>query len=264
MAIGVKILTRRLPAGEVVMMRFVFGLIVLQALASVRAISISHRRLPLLIARGATGGLAIYLYFLSIEHTTLSKAALLGNAYPLSAAVFGAMLLGERIRFSGVAALAGSAYGAWLVIDPGPGPLVAGDLFGVAAAAFSGLAIVTIRELRQTETPFTVYWYLCIAGSAIGGLSCLSSFVVPSASDWAWIVAMGAASTIAQLLTTYGFRYCGAGEGAVMAMSTTAFSGLAGWFLMGERLRASGLAGATLILLCACYLSARQPARAAQ
>lgn len=261
MAISVRFVTQAgVPAGEVVMIRFLMGLATLEALRAFRIIEISHRRWRALSGRGITGAFAILLYFLSIQHTTLTKATLLSNSYPVFATLLGVLALGERIRWSTLAAFVLSGLGMWLVAHPGSGWSI-GDGYGILGAATAGMAIVFIRHLRQTENPFSIFWYLCAYGSALGALTCLRGLVVPPSGVWLWVLAMGASSTAGQLLITYGFGYIPAGEGSLISMSTVAYSGLFAWFVLGERMPLSGLAGAAMILACAGYLALRPAGR---
>ncbi len=248
MAICVKFAARRIPSGELVMFRFLFGLLMVHVMQRAGLARVRHNRPALLLARGFVGALAIVLYFASIQHTTLVKASLLSNSYPVYAALFGAMLLRERLQAATVAAFLVSAAGVWLVVDPDFSSVAKGDLYGVLSGAVAGLAIVIIRELRRTESAFTVFWYLCVFGTAMGAVSCLWSFVWPDAREWGWILGAGAASTGGQLLITYGLRYTPAAEGSLISMSTVGYSGLFGWMFLGERLSAAGLAGAVLLL----------------
>lgn len=258
MAICVKYAARRIPSGELVMFRFLFGLVTVRAMCRLGLAKVRHDRPALLMARGFTGAMAILLYFASIQHTTLVKASLLSNSYPVYAALFASLLLRERLTASTLAAFAVSAAGIWMVVDPDFSSVNRGDLFGVLSGAVAGLAIVTIRELRRTESAFTVFWYLCVFGTTMGAVSCFWSFAWPAPRDWGWILGTGAASTAGQLLITYGLRYTPAAEGSLISMSTVGYSGLFGWVVMGERLSARGLIGAALLLGGAAFTAIRQ------
>lgn len=258
MAISVKYAAAALPAGEIVMFRFLMGLAVLQALSGGGLIRVNHQRRSMLIARGLTGALSISFYFASIKNTTLMKATLLSNAYPITTAVFGWLLLRERLSGPTLAAFAVALAGMWLVVDPQVGALVAGDLYGVASAVCAGLAIVTVRELRRTESAYTVFWYLCVFGALMGALSCAGTFRWPTSREWVWLLISGISSTAGQLVTTYGLKYAPAAEGALIAMSTVAYSGAFGWLFLGERMAAQGLAGALMVLAGAGFVAARQ------
>lgn len=257
MAIAVRFLTRAgIPAGELVMIRFSMGLAMLEALRIAGVINISHRRWRALWGRGITGALAILFYFLSIQYTTLTKATLLSNAYPVFAALMAVLALEEKIQWPTAISFALSGLGMWMVARPGPGWAV-GDGYGILGALTAGMAIVFIRHLRRTENPFSIFWYLCAFGSALGALTCVRNFVVPSGDLFVLILVMGITSTLGQLLITYGFGYIRAGEGSLISMSTVAYSGLFAWFFLGERLPVPGMIGAGLILACAAYLTLR-------
>ena len=258
MAICVKFAAQRIPSGELVMFRFLFGLATIYAMSALGLAQVRHDRPVLLMARGFTGALAILLYFASIQHTSLVKASLLSNSYPVYAALFGALLLRERPSAATIGAFVAAACGIWLVVDPDFSSVNPGDLFGVLSGAVAGLAIVIIRELRRTESAFTVFWYLCVFGTAMGAVSCFWSFVWPDSREWLWILGAGAASTGGQLLITYGFRYTPAAEGSLIAMSTVGYSGLFGWLFLKERLSPAGLPGAALLLGGAAFTAARQ------
>lgn len=263
MAVGVKLASERIPAGQIVMYRFLFGLAVLHVLAAMGFSRISHNKFRLQLMRGIAGGIAIVFYFISIEHTTLLKSTLLGNSYPVFAALFGMILLGERIKLQTVAVFLVSIIGVWLVVTSrteGAASqltnLANGDLFGIASGAVAGLAIVYIRQLRRTENSFSIFWYLCAVGVVLGAASCLfQPYVLPNLREWLLIGWIGLSSTAAQLLITYGFRYTPAAEGALIANSTVLYSGFAGWIFFGDRMTGWGLLGAALMFAGVVYLS---------
>jgi len=118
MAICVKFAAQRIPSGELVMFRFLFGLATIYAMSALGLAQVRHDRPVLLMARGFTGALAILLYFASIQHTSLVKASLLSNSYPVYAALFGALLLRERPSAATIGAFLAAACGIWLVVDP--------------------------------------------------------------------------------------------------------------------------------------------------
>lgn len=268
MAVGVKLASERIPAGQIVMYRFLFGLVVLHVLTGMGFSRINHNKFRLQLLRGIAGGIAIVFYFLSIEHTTLLKSTLLGNSYPVFAAIFGAILLGERVRLQTLAVFLVSIIGVWLVVSSHTqdaagqlANLALGDLYGIASGAVAGLAIVFIRQLRRTENSFSIFWYLCAVGAVLGALSCLfQPFVLPNSREWLLIGWVGLSSTAAQLLITYGFRYTPAAEGALIANSTVLYSGFAGWIFFGDRMTGWGLLGAALMFAGVVYLSTASPA----
>jgi drug/metabolite transporter (DMT)-like permease len=253
---------RPIPASEVVLARFGFGLLVLLPLHGRRGIDLFGRDRRRLLLRGIWGGFAVYFYFLSIQQTSLAHAQLLNYASIIFAPLFAWIFLKERVGTRASLAILVAVLGiALITLQTGAqGTLNTGDLFGLISGILAGASITEIRRLRQSETAWSVFFYLCLVGLPVALVACIiQPPVLPTFAGWSVLGMMGAASMGAQILLTYGYKYLRAAEGTLISMTQLLYNSVAGGILFGEALTLWTLAGAALIVGSAIFLTAQRP-----
>ncbi len=253
---------RGVPGSETTLIRFLFGMATVGVLHSGGVIRVRLHRKWLLAARGILGGIAILLYFLSLAaaqgegRTTLTNAVFLGNSYFIYAPLFGALLIGERLRRGTVLSVIAALFGLYLVARPELRGITAGDIYGFFAGIVSAVAIVTVRELRRTESAFGIFLSLCMFGALAGLVTMLAQNPVwPDAVGWLILVIMGVTSTLGQLTMTYALRFTGAGESGVIQMTTVVYSSIAGILWFGDPFGLRILLGGIIVLAAGAYIS---------
>jgi drug/metabolite transporter (DMT)-like permease len=256
-AIGLPVAGRPLPASEVALFRFFFGVLVMLPLHGRRGIDLPGRDRRGLAMRGIYGGFAVCLYFLSLQHTSLTHAVLLNYTSLIFAPLFALFALREPISPRAALAITVALFGILLITRPEVGALRAGDLFGLLSGIMAGAAITEVRRLRQTESAWSIFFYLSLVGVPIALLACLFEHPAwPAWNGWLLLLGMAAASVVAQILMTYGYKYVRTTEGTLMTLSQIVYNALAGVFLFGEVLTAATLLGGALVLGAALWLSA--------
>ena len=155
----------------------------------------------LLTIRGCTGTAAFLALVTAIRLLPVSTAMVLFYSFPAFAAVFSFGLYKEQIAPAAVVCIAGVLTGVAVLLDFNTGDNLVGQFLAVVAAAFAGLTITFIKELRATNGPAVIYLYFC----AMGLLVCLPGFLsspgLPS-NPAEWIMCLGIVLTSlpAQLL----------------------------------------------------------------
>lgn len=252
-----------LPASEVTLFRFLFGLLVMLPLLRHRSVNLLGDDRKGLIWRGIYGGLAVYFYFLSLQHTTLTHAVLLNYTSIIFTPLCAYLFLGERLAARTGISILIAVVGILLVTRPESGPLRAGDLYGLLSGLFAGQAITSIRRLRQTETSWSIFFYFSLIGLPISLLGCLFEPPVwPTVHGWLLLLGMAVSSVVAQILMTFGLKYVTAAEGVVLALSQILYSALAGAVLFSEPLTLSTLTGGLLIMGAGLWMSFARPGEA--
>jgi drug/metabolite transporter (DMT)-like permease len=257
---------RPLPAAQVALIRFAFGALMLLPLHGRGGIDLLGKNRRGLLGRGIYGGVAVCFYFLALQQTSLSHALLLNYTSLVFAPLFAAAFLRERITPRTCLAIAIALVGTLLVLVKGPetGRLNMGDLYGLLSGLLAGAAITEIRRLRQTETAWSVFFYLSIVGVPIAlalmvGLN--ETLVWPTATGWLLLAAMATSSMVAQILMTLGFKYVRAAEGTLILMSQLVYTTAASVWLFGEQLGPMTAIGGALILGAAVWLSLQKADR---
>jgi drug/metabolite transporter (DMT)-like permease len=204
---------------------------------------------------GVLGGLALIAAFagsiFAFQTTTVANAAFLFAASPVFAALFGWLILSERVRPGTWIAMAVAACGILVMVRDG---LAAGALAGnlaalLSAAGFAGFTIALrwgrIEDMLPAVALGGLFALLLAAGMARaeGG-----SLWVPR-PDILWSLAMGAVLLAGgMVLYTAGSRAVPAAELTLFSMVEVLLAPVWVWLLMGETASPGTFLGGALLL----------------
>ncbi len=235
-----------MSGGQVTLARFAVGMAAVAGLFVARPGTFRPVRRWLLVSRGAFGGLAALLYFLSIERIPAGEATLLNNTFPIWGVLLSLFLLGERPTIHLAVALALASGGVFLVLG-GRGMhlhLGTGEVLGIVSAMAGGFAVTSIRALRATDNAPTIFFAFAVGGFAVSipyGLSPWPSSAVPYVAT----LAVGVVAFLAQLLMTEAYGTLSVPEAALWQQLTPVASYL--WALtLGERIGVTTVLGVLL------------------
>lgn len=267
MGLFVKLAGRRLPSSQVVLVRAALTLAmswwaVRQATRQAGLPSIWGMQRRLLLVRGALGAIGINCFYWSLVHLPLGEATLIQYTNPIFATILAALWVGERVRPGEMACLAMAMVGVILITRPG-------FLFGSAASAYdtrdiaialfgavcSGAAYAAVRKMGSGEHPSVVVFYLPLVTFPIAIPFASTNWLVPTGTEWLYLLGVGAATQMAQVYMTKGLQ----AETAVRATTTgylqIVFAGLWGALVLHERPSLWTLVGAAVIVGSALVLA---------
>ena len=271
MALCVKLAGRRLPSQELVLVRAVLTLAMSWAALRHAGLSLraeQPRRQLGLVLRGVFGCLGLTCFYASLVRLPLAEATLLQYTNPLWAALLAAVLLGERVGRRELACLAASAVGVLLVVRPSglpggaPGATLPTGAVAVAllGALASAAAYVTIRRLGAREPAARVTVYLPLVTVPVTVPFVVGAWVWPTVREWAVLVAMSAATQVAQLYLTRGLQRERAARATAVGYLQLVFAAAWGWLVFGERPSPWAALGAATIVASTLLLAAsRRP-----
>lgn len=258
---------RPVSAVEAVFWRSVLGWLGLLVAGRVLRVRRTREHVGLLALRGVLGGSAILCYFYALAHTQMSKAALIGYAYPVFAVAFAWAFIGERLGWKASVLMAVTLSGVALMLRP---DAVAGFNRGDAAAligsVMSGGAIATLRTLRRgDEATLTVVLHFTFWCTLVSlPFFAASRPALPDGRQSALLAAIAAVSAAGQLFLTAGYRHCRTSEGSMMSLLNAVFTVGFGVLLLDERLAWTTWAGGIVTLAaCAALLLAGRPSAGA-
>ncbi|HEV8629737.1 MAG TPA: DMT family transporter [Thermoanaerobaculia bacterium] len=252
MAFCAKLASQRGVGGaEVAAMRFAFGLLPVLLSPRLRRRALTWQRRDLLLYRGFFGGIAVLLYFLSIDHVPVGLATLLNYTSPVFAAVFAALFIGEPVQPRVLPALGIALGGVFLVVrahggDGGIGAVGPWAVVGLASAALSGAAVTAIRMARRTEGSWAIYTSFNALGLLATAPFALAAWRHPGVVGWLALVGVGALSMVAQLLMTYAFRWIDNLRAGVVQQLAVFVAMTMGALFLGEPVTAQSLLGSLL------------------
>ncbi len=236
--------------------RFAIGMALLGTAAMCRRIRLEFTNSSLLLSRGFIGGLAVYIFFWSINVIGLGKGTLLSYTYPIFAAIWGVVLLGEKLSRRGWGLIA-VAFCGFFLISMGRGEdltvLGLAEWIALGGSMLSGLAIVIVRKLRATESSYAIFFSQCVIGF---WLMLIPANLVPAAigiSGGFILLGIGVSAAIGQILMTYSYKALSVSQGSVIALVTPVANILIGVAVFGETVTPVNGLGMFLVL-AACTL----------
>ena len=213
-----------------------------------------------LVARGVIGATSVYFFFRGIMNLGLGKGTILNYTYPIFAALLAPLILKEKLTWDVLAAGAHLVPGHLARGEPGP-LLLDRRRRGCSrswAAFLSGIAVVAIKKLRETDSPSIIYLAQCVFGLLVVGWPTATSSFAFAGVEWLILLGIGLVATVAQLTMTWAYKHVPATEGSLLAFLTPVLNVLLGIAVFGEQMRASTLAGSALVLVCCGYIAFRE------
>jgi drug/metabolite transporter (DMT)-like permease len=249
-----------IPGPQVAFVRFATGVLVTLLALWVARIDLRPRRWGWLAARGVFGGLAVLLYFTSIEKIGVGVATLINYTAPVWSLIFSWILLKERPKSRVVVALVATIVGVILVATGREQAFRLGgwELVAIGSAVVSGLAVTSIRATRrpsQDGTPSEGNWMVFASFTFVGCFVTLpavippfGAWVGPSHLQWVLLVLCGLFSVLAQLLMTSALRELTAAGIGIIQQTTVVLALLGGLVLFHETLTLRAAIGCVITI----------------
>jgi drug/metabolite transporter (DMT)-like permease len=256
MAFLSKLACRTYDGATVAGLRFAIGAVATLGLWATGRVDARPRRLPLLALRGLAGGVAVVLYFLTIEHLDVGLATLLNYTSPTFTVFLARAFLGERVSHRALVALGIAMAGVALVVlgqsSFSSGGSADADPFwvgvGLLSAVSSAAAVTAIRALRsgpEPESVWSIFLSFCVVG-ALCAVPASREVHTPNAAEAALLLGVGLTAMLAQLGMNAVMRWVPAATFGVTAQLSVVFTMLLGVLLLDESWSAVSAAGAAL------------------
>ena len=182
-----------------------------------------------LLMRGASGTLALFLFFTTVQNIPLASAVTIAYLSPVFTAIIAMVVLKEDVPgrqwlFYGLAFV-----GVVLIerFDPGINPVFIA--MGVVSAFFSGVAYNLVRSLRGLEHPLVVVLHFQIVGAVVGFVSILFSWVTPTGWDWLLLGLIAVFSQLGQIFLTDALQSEKASNVSIAGYSGVVYGLVFGW-----------------------------------
>ncbi|OGS27350.1 MAG: hypothetical protein A2297_06460 [Elusimicrobia bacterium RIFOXYB2_FULL_48_7] len=239
--------------------RFAIGIALLSTAAIFNKIKLDFFSSRLLFSRGFFGGIATFIYYLSISKIGLAKGTIINYSYPIFVAVIGMIFLKEKISPLKWLMIISAFAGLFLISSSGSGMDMSLGLYeaiAVMGAVFSAIAIAIVKKLRESESSYSIFFSQCVIGF---WLVVVPAELLPSdigLSGGIILLLIGITAAIGQLAMTYSYKYLPVSTGSLLSMLTPIFNIFIGVFLFSEKLSPGGIAGVLLILVsCAVIIT---------
>ena len=269
MAICIRLASQTEPTWEVAFFRNAFGLLSLLPILLLPILRQPRRwqrfrdhvrttQLPRYFVRCAIGILSMFCGFWAIANLPLAQAISLAYSSPIFITIAAVLWLGERVRLRRWLAVIAGFIGVLVIVQPWSHAFSTGSLVAVAAAMFNAVVAIQIKQLSQVDKADTIVFWTYILWVPMSLLPTLFVWHTPEGIAWLWLVLCGVLGTIGQLLWTRALKL-----GDVSALTPISFTQLpvvtlAGWLLFAEKITATTLGGAAIILSATFYIAHRE------
>jgi drug/metabolite transporter (DMT)-like permease len=236
-----------IPAYEIIFFRVAISFTI--AFSALRAahIPIFGNNRKWLLIRGASGALALWLYFITIKLLPLPVAVAIQYTSPIFGALLAPFFVREHltarqwayfmVSFAGVAALAQFETALnWKA-----------TLLGLTSAFLTGLTINSIRKSRSTEHPLVVLIYLPLFALPFSGIYTVTNFILPRGTEWLLLIGTGIFTHFNQYYTTKALQADTIARVTYMNYLGLIYAVILGFFLFGEKISLGTIGALCLI-----------------
>ena len=247
MALCVKYLSASLSPYQIAFFRSFFGLLVILPFIWRKKVSLWGKERFTLTVRGLCGFGALILHFYTITKLELGLAIMLYYTAPIFTVIFSVFFLKERpspflcllifSSFVGVVLLNTRSGAIW-------NPAV---WLALIASIFSAFAYLSIRTIRQRESPYTVIFYFTLI-STVGSLFFLKDWKWPDLGSWGLIAGVVVSSFYGQVWMTTALRRAPAYLVTPFSYLHPVLSFVYGWLLWGDTVTGVMASGIFLIV----------------
>jgi S-adenosylmethionine uptake transporter len=251
----IKLLSARYPTLQIAFLRYGFGLAGAAAYAAWRRPGMPTREAAYYNGlRAVLITLVATTFFYALGKLPLADAIALSFISPALTALFGVLLLGERLDWRIALALAGGLAGMLLIVGGGLGSAepTFDVLVGAAAVVLSAIGyalnIIMLRH-RATRDPLSqIVLFQNLGPALLLALPALTVWTAPAGGDYALFALLGALGVGAHTMLAHAFARIEAARLAPVGYITLVWGVLFGLLLFGETPGLATLAGAGLIV----------------
>lgn len=210
---------------EIMFFRNAIGVIFMLYLISRVKIHKEGGKLWLLIFRGLTGAISLYLFFYNVAHIALGGAFAFQKVSPIFVTLIAFVVFKESIGARGWLGIFIAFGGVLLISQPWANPDshtgfdFKNSILGVLSGFFAALALTSVRQLRRYYATEIIAFSFIFLGALLPAISMfvgefyapkeldfiIAPFVMPSLKAWIFIAVMGVLGTIYQIHITKAY-----------------------------------------------------------
>ena len=258
----IKITSKTLPIGQVMMIYGIGALIVFWALLHIKRepIQLSPLTNPAVVWRNVGDLIAMNSMFLALVYVPLSTIGAVIQAVPILVTAAAALFLRETVGLRRALAIFIGFFGTLLIIQPGAASFNIATILVLIAAVGMALRDIATKLVRESYSSLLLSFFSCFlfifSGSVLLVINGVPS--VPDFSNFIALAAMIVTGCMGFFFMTEAVRL---GEMSVVSpfrYTRLLFSMLAGILILGEQVNAIMLIGSSLTILSGLYIWHRE------
>jgi len=257
----VKWLGGNYPTQQIMFFRSLVAIIPVAAIIVSRGgVKVLKTRQPAMhLLRSILGISAMACAFYAFSLMRLADAISILHTAPLIMTTLSILLLREKVGLHRWSAIIAGFLGMLIIIRPGQSMLESGSLFMLIAALLIGFNSIIIRHLSAKDDPVCITFYFTLTGIVVSSIAiALFGWVMPSAGDWVFLIAVGLFGGVAQYLMTVSYRHSEIAVVAPLKFLSIVVGGLIAYFVWAEIPDLQSLAGISIIVSAGLYAMHRE------
>ena len=252
MTVFVKLAGESLPTVQIVFVRGVITLFFTGLLIFREKINPFGNHKKLLVARGITGTIALFLVYESIKRFPLSEATVIQYLFPIFTALIAALIISEPLSKNIFGAILVGLFGVYTVLGF---PFLIDTveinsiIIAIAGSFFTGLAYVLVRQsTKVNEHPLVVMFYFPLFTVPFCIPLLLSNWINPSSKEWGFLLLVGICTQLGQFFLTHGYKELPAAKAAPLSYVQVPFALIMGTIFFEEVISINFIIGSMLVL----------------
>ena len=142
-----------------VFVRFILGFLVVCIIMTWQKRLPAPRSYHLLVGRTIANCVAVYCFYMAVNHTTIAEANILNMTYPVFVAILSWVFLHQQRDLAALFMVAVAFAGIWLILAPGRIDFKTENLWGLASGISASFAILYLNISRQYHDTNTVPFF---------------------------------------------------------------------------------------------------------
>ncbi|AIQ97050.1 Permease of the drug/metabolite transporter (DMT) [Prochlorococcus sp. MIT 0801] len=255
MSVCVKAIGGRIPISELVLARATISIIITRFFLYKNKINPWGYQKRLLIMRGLLGSLALFCIFKALVILPIATATVIQYIYPTFTVISAYIILKEFISRRIVYSIIIGWIGIVLVSQPeltsnnNIKETILAIIIAIFGALMTSLAYICVRKLSSIEHPLVIIYYFPLVSIPLSIPFVINDFVLPTGTDWFWIIGIGIFTQIGQLFITEGLTLLPAGQATSLNYSQVIFASIWGVFIFQETITSSVYVGGFCVLI---------------
>lgn len=200
---------------------------------------------------------AQFVWFYAIARIPIAEVFALEFTTPIWTALLAALLFGERLDATRIAAIALGFTGVLVILRPGLAIVDMASLAALASAVGYALTYAFTKDLVATDKPFVILLWMNAVQLPLALAVSGPAWVMPSPALWPWVAAIGLTGLVSHYCLSRAFAY---GEMSVVVpidfLRLPLAAGVA-WLMYGEQSGPAVFIGAAIIF-CGVWLNLRR------
>ena len=254
MTMFVKLVAEHLPTIQIVFVRGCITLLITIYLLRMKNVSPWGNNKKLLIARGLSATIAIFLIFESIKRFTLSEATVIQYLNPLFTSLIASTVISETfgknlfyacvLGFAGIYIVLGLPFIRVSQTFDGFSLMIA-----ISGAFLSGVTNVLVRlSTKINEHPYVIMFYFPLLIIPCSLPFVVGNWINPDLKTWFYLIMIGILTQIGQLFYTYGNMLISASKAAITSYIQVPFTVILGICILSEPVTLFFIIGSFVIL----------------